>query len=384
MNNKWTLLVYFSLRAFLFSSIVLHTAYGDVRYSVPEEMKRGSVIGNIAKDLGLDVNTLSFRKARIDIEGNRKRYCDINLNTGELTVAERIDREGLCGKKALCVIKQELVLENPLESHRININVQDVNDNTPVFKKDIIKFEITESAVKGARFLLEEAHDADIGTNSVQTYNLGQNKYFELAVAAKATGKMYGELVLNKELDREQQQEVTLILTAVDGGTPPRLGTVAIHVTVLDANDNAPVFSQAVYKVSLPENSPLDTVVVTVSATDADEGQNGEVTYEFGHISESDLMFFSLDPSNGRITLIGSLDYEDESSFELPIQATDGLGIVSHATVVIEISDINDNSPSIVIKSLNSPIPENALPGTEVGIINVQDRDSENKDSIRR
>ncbi|XP_016131934.1 protocadherin beta-16-like [Sinocyclocheilus grahami] len=372
MNNKWTLLVSFSLRAFLFSPIVLHTAYGEVSYSVPEEMKRGFVIGNIAKDLGLDVNTLSFRKARIDTEGNRKRYCDINLNTGELIVAERIDREGLCGKKALCVIKQELVLENHLESHRININVQDVNDNTPVFKKDIIKFEITESAVKGARFLLEEAHDADIGTNSVQTYNLGQNTYFELAVAAKATGKMYGELVLNKELDREQQQEVTLILTAVDGGTPPRSGTVAIHVSVLDANDNAPVFSQTVYKVSLPENSPLDTVVVTVSATDADEGQNGEVTYEFGHISESDMMVFSLDPSNGRITLIGSLDYEDESSFELPIQATDGLGMVSHATVVIEISDINDNSPSILIKSLNSPIPENALPGTEVGIINVQ------------
>uniref|UniRef100_A0A8C2EP56 Cadherin domain-containing protein n=1 Tax=Cyprinus carpio TaxID=7962 RepID=A0A8C2EP56_CYPCA len=383
MNNRWMLLVSFSLRGFLFASIVLHTAYGDVSYSVPEEMKRGSVIGNIAKDLGLDVNRLSFRKARIDIEGNRKRYCDINLNTGELIVAERIDREGLCGKKALCVIKQELVLENPLESHRINVNVQDVNDNSPIFKKDIIKFEIRESAVKGARFLLEEAHDADIGTNSVQTYNLGQNNYFELAVAAKTTGKMYGELVLNKELDREQQQEVTLILTAVDGGTPPRSGTVSIHVTVLDANDNAPVFSQAVYKVSLPENSPLDTVVVTVSATDADEGQNGEVTYEFGHISERDMTFFSIDSINGRITLIGSLDYEDESSFELPIQATDGPGMVSHATVVIEISDINDNSPIIVIKSLNSPIPENVLPGTEVGIINVQDRDSENNGQVR-
>ncbi len=383
MKNEWMLLVDFSLRAFLFASIVLHSAYGDVSYSLPEEMKRGSVIGNIAKDLGLDVNRLSFRKARVDTEGNRKRYCDINLNTGELTVAERIDREGLCGKKALCVIKQELVLENPLESHRININVQDVNDNTPVFKKDIIKFEITESAAKGARFLLEEAHDADIGTNSVQTYNLGQNKYFELAVAAKTTAKMYGELVLNTELDREQQQEVTLILTAVDGGTPPRSGTVVIHVTVLDANDNAPVFSQDIYKVSLSENSPLDTVVVTVSATDADEGQNGEVTYEFGHILESDMMFFSLDPSNGRITLIGYLDYEDESSFELSIQATDGLGMVSHAAVVIEISDINDNSPIIVIKSLNSPIPENAFPGTEVGIINVQDRDSENNGQVR-
>ncbi len=102
-----------------FCVMMAHTAYGDVSYSFPEEMKRGSVIGNIAKDLGLDVNRLSSRKARIDTEGNRKRYCDINLNTGELTVAERIDREGLCGKKASCVLKQELMLENPLELHRI-------------------------------------------------------------------------------------------------------------------------------------------------------------------------------------------------------------------------------------------------------------------------
>ncbi|XP_052430047.1 protocadherin beta-15-like isoform X15 [Carassius gibelio] len=383
MNNNWMLLVSFSLRAFLFASIVLHTANGDVSYSFPEEMKRGSVIGNIAKDLGLDVNRLSYRKARIDIEGNRKRYCDINLNTGELIVAERIDRESLCGKKALCVIKQELILENPLESHRINVNVQDVNDNTPIFKKDIIKFEIRESAVKGARFLLEEAHDADIGTNSVQTYNLGQNKYFELAVAAKTIGKLYGELVLYKELDREQQQEVTLILTAVDGGTPPRSGTVAIHVTVLDANDNAPVFSQAVYKVSLPENSPLDTVVVTVSATDADEGQNGEVMYELSHAMEGFKQLFYLDRKTGVISIKGPIDFEEETTFNLRIIAKDGSGQTSYSNVVINVSDINDNDPIIIVKSLNSPIPENVLPGTEVGIINVQDRDSENNGQVR-
>nr|AAI09467.1 Pcdh2g6 protein [Danio rerio] len=235
--DKWLSLFSFRAHAFLIVSLLAHSAYGDVSYSFPEEMKRGSVIGNIAKDLGLDVNRLSSRKARIDTEGNRKRYCDINLNTGELTVAERIDREGLCGKKASCVIKQELVLENPLESRRININVNDINDNSPLFKKDVIKLEIRESAAKGARFVLEEAHDADIGTNSVQNYDLAKNEYFELAVTAKTTGKFYGELVLERQLDREQQKEVTLILTAVDGGTPPRSGTVAIHVTVLDARN---------------------------------------------------------------------------------------------------------------------------------------------------
>ncbi|XP_048058622.1 protocadherin gamma-A10-like isoform X16 [Megalobrama amblycephala] len=367
----------------LFFVLMAHTAYGDVSYSFPEEMKRGSVIGNIAKDLGLDVNRLSSRKARIDTEGNRKRYCDINLNTGELTVAERIDREEICGKKASCVIKHELVLENPLELHRFILNIEDINDNSPQFKESVIKFEIQESAVKGSRYLLEEAYDADIGLNEVQSYSLQNDENFILSVVTRANGRKYGELVLNKELDREQQKEVTLILTAVDGGTPPRSGTVAIHVTVLDANDNAPVFSQAVYKVSMPENSPVDTVVVTVSATDADEGQNGEVTYAFGHLPQKFLQLFFIDAVSGVIELKGEIDYEVESTIELPIQAKDGQGLASYSTVLIDIVDINDNAPIIILKSLNSPVPENALPGTEVGIINVQDRDSENNGQVR-
>ncbi len=149
----------------LFFVLMAHTAYGDVSYSFPEEMKRGSVIGNIAKDLGLDVNRLSSRKARIDIEGNRKRYCDINLNTGELTVAERIDREGLCNEKIYCALNFELVLEHPLAIHRVTIQIQDINDNTPAFPKDTVKLEISENADKGARFRVNEAYDADIGQN---------------------------------------------------------------------------------------------------------------------------------------------------------------------------------------------------------------------------
>ncbi|XP_059372313.1 protocadherin gamma-A4-like isoform X49 [Carassius carassius] len=363
--------------------MMAHTAYGDVSYSFPEEMKRGSVIGNIAKDLGLDVNRMSSRKARIDTEGNRKRYCDINLNTGELIVAERIDREGLCGKKISCVLKQELMLENPLELHRISLHIDDINDKSPHFDEDVIRMEIRESANKGERFLLGEAHDPDIGNNAVQSYTLESNDHFVLYVKSNDLAGKYCELVLNKELDREQQKEVTLILTAVDGGTPPRSGTVAIHVTVLDANDNAPVFSQAVYKVSLPENSPLDTVVVTVSATDADEGQNGKVTYAFGHVSEEDKTSFLLNRNTGDMTLIGSTDFEEKSVYELRVLAKDSAGLTSYSMVIIEITDVNDNAPVIFNKSLNTPIPENVLPGTEVGIINVQDRDSENNGQVR-
>ncbi|XP_074505752.1 protocadherin beta-16-like [Sebastes fasciatus] len=351
---------------------------GDVSYSFPEEMKRGSVIGNIAKDLGLETSRLSARKARIDTDGSDKRYCDLNLRNGDLTVAERIDREGLCGDKASCVLKQELMLENPLELHRISLHVQDINDNSPQFNNDLIHIDIRESAVKGARFPIEEAHDADVGKYSVQTYNLQSNENFILGVGTNSV-----ELVLNKELDREKLKEINLLLTALDGGSPQRSGTVVIHVTVLDANDNVPVFSQAVYKASLPENSPVDTVVLTVSATDADEGLNGDVTYGFGHISEDIKSMFTIDHKTGDIKLTTTVDFETTSSFELRVTAKDGLGLTSYAKAIIDVTDINDNAPVIYIKSLTNPIPENVSPGTEVGIINVQDRDSENNRQVR-
>uniref|UniRef100_A0A8C6T3M6 Cadherin domain-containing protein n=1 Tax=Neogobius melanostomus TaxID=47308 RepID=A0A8C6T3M6_9GOBI len=465
--------------------------YGDVTYSIPEEMKRGSVIGNIAKDIGLDLGRLSARRARVDSEDNSVQYCSVNLNTGELVVQERIDREGLCAKKTSCILKQELVLENPLELHRFNIRVQDVNDNAPQFsenslkleiqesavkgarfvvgeahdedigenavqgytlqqndnfklnvktnpggrkycelvldkeldregskelslveglcakktscilkqelvlenplelhrftirvqdvndnapqfKEDSMKFEIHESAGKGARFVVGEAHDGDIGENAVQGYTLQQNDHFKLNVNSNSARRKYCELVLAKELDRESSKELNLVLTAFDGGSPQRSGTVIIHVTVLDANDNAPVFSQTVYKASLPENSPPDTLVITVTATDADEGLHSEIMYEFDHLSDEI-----------KVTVSGEIDFEKTSTYEMQISAKDGLGLNSYATLIIDITDVNDNAPVINLNSLTNQIPENVSPGTEVGIINVQDRDSENNRQVR-
>ncbi|KAF3838381.1 hypothetical protein F7725_010149 [Dissostichus mawsoni] len=365
---------------FCFASFIvaLHLVNGDLSYSIPEEMKPQSVIGNVAKDLGLDLRTLSSRKARVDSEGTRKRYCDINLSTGDLVTSERMDRESLCGKKPSCVVKADLVLENPLELHRVSIHIQDVNDNSPTFKDNLIELEIRESAEKGNRFSIEEAHDADIGQNSVQRYRLQKNDNFVLAVDSNKV-----ELVLENKLDREKQNDMNLLLTALDGGSPQRSGTVVIRVTVLDANDNTPVFSQAVYKASLPENSPPDTIVINVSATDADEGVNGDVTYDFGHGSDDYVNIFSIDHKTGEIKVTGVIDFEEISSFEMKIKAKDGLGLISYAKVIIDVTDMNDNAPVIYLKSLTNPIPENLSPGAEVGIINVQDRDSENNRQVR-
>ncbi|XP_030000797.1 protocadherin gamma-A11-like isoform X33 [Sphaeramia orbicularis] len=363
---------------FCFASVMLPFVYGDLSYSIPEETKRNYIVGNIAKDLGIDSRSFFSRKARLDFEGTRKRYCDINMNTGDLITLERIDREDLCGQKPSCVLKTDLVLENPLEVHRLNLHIQDINDNSPKFIDSLIEMEIRESADKGNRFSIEEAHDEDIGQNAVQRYSLQKNDNFILSADSNKV-----ELLLENTLDREKQKLINLILTALDGGSPQRSGTVVIHITVLDANDNAPVFSQSVYKATLPENSPPDTVVITVSAADADEGINGDVTYDFGHVSNNDLSIFSIDPKSGEIRVTGVIDFEERNSFEMRVKAKDGLGLTSYAKVIIAVTDINDNAPVIYLKSLSNPIPENISPGTEVGIINIQDTDSENNKQVR-
>ncbi|KAL2094507.1 hypothetical protein ACEWY4_009226 [Coilia grayii] len=364
-----------------FMAEILQVCNCDLTYSVPEEMKKGTVFGNIAKDLGLSVKALSDRKARIDMESEDKRFCD--LQGGQLVITDRIDREELCGSTPTCTLNYELVLENPLDLHRITLQIEDINDNPPRFPKNEIKLEIRESADKGARYTLDDAHDPDVGRNGIQSYALEKNDYFTLAMNSRQNGRKYCELVLDKELDREVQQELKLLLTASDGGSPQRSGTAVIRVVVLDANDNLPVFSETIYKVSLPENSALGTVVLTVSATDLDEGANGEVTYEFSHISDKEARLFSIDELKGEIKVIGLIDYEDKVKYELWVKAKDGAGLASDARIDIEITDVNDNAPVIQIKSLNVPIPENVVPGTEVGIFNVQDKDTGGNKHIR-
>ncbi|KAK0148613.1 Protocadherin gamma-A9 [Merluccius polli] len=346
-------------------------------------MKRGSVIGNIAKDLGFDVGILSIRKARIKTDGNQRQYCDVSLRSGELIVSERIDREEQCGEKPSCVLKFELLMESPLELHRVSLQIQDINDNAPRFPTDMIKLEISELADKGSRYRINAAHDEDIGQNGVQSYSLKRNEHFVFNIQTTSAGSKYGELVLDKELDREKQKELKLLLTALDGGSPQRSGTLTIDVTVLDSNDNAPVFSQAVYEASLPENEPLKTLVVTVSATDADDGVNGEVTYGLGRISEKSRKLFSLDRHTGEIFVAGDVDFEEGIKYEMFVEAKDSYGLSSDTKVIISITDVNDNSPIMSLISLTNPVPENVSPGTEVGLINVQDRDSGKNQNVR-
>ncbi|KAM9849718.1 protocadherin gamma-A11-like [Aulostomus maculatus] len=357
---------------------------GQIRYSVPEEMKKGSVIGNVAQDLGLDVKRLLSGRARIVTEENIQ-YTELKTDKGLLVVDERIDRELLCGDVTPCSFSFEMILENPMELHRITVEVLDINDHAPVFpnKDKSLSFEISESAVVGVQFPLQSAEDPDVGQNTLQDYILSPNDNFILKQHANPDGSKYVEMVLQKPLDRERRPRLSLKLIAVDGGTPQRSGSVNIDVTVLDANDNVPIFNQSVYKASVMENTVKGTSVITVNASDADSGSNGLITYSLSRMKGSAADIFSIDGNTGTISVSGQIDFEKNRKYELRVEAKDLGGLTGTSKVILDVIDVNDNAPVMNVKSFSSPVSEDAPPGTTIAFLHIKDADSERNGQIK-
>ncbi|XP_012412341.1 LOW QUALITY PROTEIN: protocadherin gamma-B5-like [Trichechus manatus latirostris] len=341
----------------------------QIRYRIPEEMSKGSVVGNLAKDLGLSVHELPTRKLRVSSE---KPYFAVSSESGELLVSSRLDREQICGKKPVCALEFEAVAENPLNFYHVNVEIEDVNDHTPKFTQTAFELQISESAQPGTRFILDVAEDADIGANSLQNYKLSPSPSFSLITKEKQDGSKYPELVLEKPLDREQQSYHRLVLNAVDGGDPTLSGTTELRIQITDANDNPPVFNQNVYRVTLRENVPPGTPVLQVSATDQDEGVNSEITYSFHRPGQ----VFDLNSSTGEITTLRTLDFEETKKYSIVVEGRDGGGLVAQCTVEIDIQDENDNSPEVTVHALLEMIPENAVPETLIALIKIHDQDS--------
>ncbi|XP_067374429.1 protocadherin gamma-A1-like [Channa argus] len=354
---------------------------GQIRYTIPEELKRGSLIGNLAQDLGLDDQRLRSGRARI-VTRQSIQYIELKTDKGILVVKERIDREQLCRDVTPCSFSLEVILENPMELHQVTVEITDINDNSPTFSKDEILFEISESASLGSRFLLASADDADVGSNDLQKYILTTNAVFSLKQHSNPDGRKYAEMILQKPLDRETEPRMSLKLIAIDGGAPHKSGTVNIDITVLDVNDNPPIFNQSLYRASVLENAMKGTYIMTVSASDADSGSNGAVSYTFSNIKEQLAHIFHLDGLTGTITLVGQVDYENDKKYEIMIEATDKGGLTDSSKVLIDIVDVNDNAPVINVMSFSSPVPEDSASGTTIAIINVMDADSEQNGQI--
>ncbi|XP_061786490.2 protocadherin beta-16-like [Nerophis lumbriciformis] len=355
---------------------------GQVSYSIPEELEKGSLVSNVAQDLGLDLKRLKSGRARIH-SGDSTEYIELEKERGLLLVKERIDRETLCGETTLCALHLQMILENPMELFRITIEITDINDNSPSFESSSKRFEISESAIIGSKFVLEEAIDADIGANGLQSYSLTPTDNFHLKIANQADGSKKVEMILQKHLDREQQEQISLLLTAFDGGQPRRSGTMQINVHVLDVNDNAPVFTKSSYKATISENAPKGTSVITVSASDKDSGSNGKISYSItkNKLRLSDL--FQINSATGEVILLGDIDYERAKLLQVNIEAVDNGGLSDSSKIMIDIIDVNDNSPQMKILSKSDSISEDSAENTVVTMLSVNDPDSGSNGEVK-
>ncbi|KPP56344.1 protocadherin alpha-6-like, partial [Scleropages formosus] len=357
---------------------ILDLASGQIVYSVSEEVNKGTFVGNIAKDLSIQAQELESRMFQM-LSGSNMKYFDVDLKTGVLFVNERIDREDLCPNTLKCSINVEAVVSHPLNLYRIEVNVLDINDNSPTFNLKSRYLNISEWAFVGERFPLPKAYDPDVGSNSIKSYKLSPNEHFSLDVHSDGEQSVSAELVLQKALDREKQSVIELLLTSVDGGKPSRSGTLQLVVNVIDMNDNSPTFSKPLYKIHVFENVSRGTSLVMLNATDLDEGVNSEIVYSFIYQEDAEnIDMFSIDPLTGEITVNGNIDFEANGRYEIHIQAKDKgpNARAGHCKLLVEVLDVNDNVPEISITSLVDNVKEDSAVGTAVALITVFDNDA--------
>ncbi|KAL9836552.1 LOW QUALITY PROTEIN: protocadherin alpha-6-like [Geothlypis trichas] len=369
--------------------LVLQAAWalsgGQVRYSVPEEAKAGTVVGRLAQDLGLEAGEAEARRLRLVAQG-RRASVEVSGASGALLVSSRLDREELCGKSAPCALRLEVLLERPLRVFHVQLEVTDINDNAPVFPAARKNLSYRRVSPAGSRFPLEGASDADIGANAQLSYTLSLSEHFSLDLQKTEEDGESLFLVLRKPLDRETIPVHRLVLTASDGGRPSLSGTMELVISVLDVNDNAPQFNQSVYKVQLPENAEHGTLVISLNATDLDEGSNSNVSYSLQMLSPQEgRELFRIDKNSGEIRLTADLDFEDVRLYRLQVDATDKghPPLSGHCKVVLEVLDVNDNAPEVWVTSLSVPVPEDASLGTVVALLSVSDRDSGENGRVR-
>ncbi|XP_073932931.1 protocadherin beta-4-like isoform X3 [Castor canadensis] len=359
---------------FIIWMLLWEVGSGLVQYSTLEDTESGTFVANLTKDLGLRVGELASRSAKVVFKRSRQRL-QLDPQTQDLLLNEKLDREELCGSTEPCVLPFQVLPENPLQFFQAALRVVDINDHAPVFPDREVLLKILENSQPGTVFPLQLAEDLDVGSNGIQKYTISPDSHFHVLTRNHSEGKKYPDLVQDKALDREAQAEFSLTLMAVDGGSPPRSGSVLVQILVMDVNDNAPEFVNTPYGVQVLENSPADSAILSVLARDADAGEFGTVSYGLWQASEEIQQTFSINEVTGEIRLKKKLDFEKIKSYHVDLEARDGGGLSGKGTVVIEVVDVNDNAPELTISSLTSAIPEDA-PETVVSIFRIRDRDS--------
>uniref|UniRef100_A0A3B5A2G2 Protocadherin-16 n=1 Tax=Stegastes partitus TaxID=144197 RepID=A0A3B5A2G2_9TELE len=368
-----------SLLRTLVLSLLCAQSFGQV-FNLTLSVKEGLPAKTIVGDLGAG---LSRPSTGFFISESRDSYVfrdlEIDADTGIISTAVILDRESRD--------KYEFVAATLTgEMIRVNIEVKDVNDHSPVFPSEQLELDISELSPPGSRFQLEGAKDQDEGEFGTQGYRITDSEMaelFHLDYRSGSENHLNLDLVLSSKLDRETQDFYSLTIEAFDGGIPARTGTLQVNVHVLDENDNPPVFNQTEYHASVREDAPVMSAVCQVYATDLDLDDNGRITYEINRRQSDPNEVFSINETTGVVYLNKLLDFEAQAFHELIISARDNGAQPEHSStfVGVKVLNINDNSPSISVLFLSETgdavVSEAAAIGDYVARISVSDPDLE-------
>lgn len=368
---------------------VLHLSHcADYTYSVKEGQSPGSLVGDLAADAAQHMQNVVFNQLP---SPDATKLFRVDKNTGKLYTAQTIDAEALCHYNTKCSQSLDVTIQqfNSITSILdIEILIEDINDNPPEFPQKQINLQFSENDGKGLKKSIPGATDKDIGfSNSHITYELkeDQNDPFSLEVSKKLDGTSELRIELQERLDREVKEFYKIQVVAKDGGQPSQQSVLDLHISVIDTNDNPPKFPQNVYNVSIKYEHEVGIPVIILTATDADDGENGKISYHFSaKTSRNARSLFKINPETGEITLIKKFSVLQQLSYKLYIEATDhgNSPLSSIAIVNIVIVDQQNNPPKIfmtfisVAKKDTVLVPEDISLHSLIANVKVSDDDA--------
>ncbi|XP_071071946.1 cadherin-23 isoform X2 [Dasypus novemcinctus] len=351
----------------------------DSAVSVPEDCPVGQRVATVkARDPDAGSNgQVVFSLASGNIAGAFE-ILTTNDSVGEVLVARPLDREEL-DHYILKVVASDRGTPPRKQDHILQVTVLDVNDNPPVIESPFgYNVSVNENVGGGTTVVQVRATDRDIGINSILSYYITEGN----TDMTFRMDRISGEIATRPAPpDREHQSFYHLVVTVEDEGTPTLSATTHVYVTILDENDNTPVFQQPHYEVLLDEGpDTVNASLVTIQALDLDEGPNGTVTYAI--VAGNIINTFHINRHTGVLTAAKELDYEiSHGRYTLIVTATDQCPILSHrltstTTVLVSVNDVNDNAPTFP-RDYEGPFDvTEGQPGPRVWTFLAHDRDS--------
>uniref|UniRef100_UPI00398F6FD9 protocadherin-7b isoform X2 n=1 Tax=Pristiophorus japonicus TaxID=55135 RepID=UPI00398F6FD9 len=377
------------------SSALLRVLISDVNDNSPR-FDRGLYEAELAENSLPGTPILQLRAADLDTGVNGqieyvfgaatesvRRLLRLDESSGWLSVLHRIDREEV-GQLRFSVLAKDRGQPPRTDRATVLLAVRDQNDNVPLI--DIRKIgrivlrggvaSVAEDVLVDTPIALVQVSDRDQAENGAVTCTIVGDVPFQLKPASDSESEQKKKYFLHTSapLDYESAREYSVVIVAVDSGSPSLSSNNSLLVKVGDINDNPPIFSQALFQVSFPENNSPGDQVTTVLASDADDGKNAEIAYS---LEPSAAGMFSIDPVKGAITANLVLDREQTDQYQFKVVARDKgtPTLQGSATVLVQVKDTNDNEPRFMQDVFTFYVKENLPPNSPVGMVTVMDAD---------